>query len=65
MPQYLDQAALNAYSDLLTASLSPAFDGKGLSFTTKTIKGGKYIYVSAKAGSVPMQRYIGPDNDET
>ncbi len=65
MPQYLDQAALNAYSDLLTASLSPAFDGKGLSFTTKTIKGAKYIYVSAKVGRVPMQRYIGPDNGVT
>ncbi len=65
MPQPLDQAVQNAYSDLLAASLSPAFDGKGLSFTRKVIKGRSYIYVSAKVGNVPVQRYLGPDNEET
>ena len=62
---YLDQAAQNALSDLLSASLTPAFDGKGVSFPTKTIKGKKYIYVATKVGNVPMQRYLGPDNEET
>jgi len=65
MPQTLDQAVQNAYSDLHAACLTPAFDGKGVSFTRKTIKGQSYIYVSAKVGNVPVQRYIGPDNPET
>jgi hypothetical protein len=65
MPPLLDQAVQNAYSDLLAASLSPAFDGKGLSFTHKEIKGRRYIYVSTKIGNIPMQRYLGPDNAET
>lgn len=65
MPRILDQAVQNAYADLFTASLTPAFDGKGLSFTSKRIKGRRYLYVSAKVGNVPMQRYIGPDNAET
>ena len=58
---YLDQAVQNALTDLLSASLTPAFDGKGVSFPTKTIKGKKYIYVATKVGKVPMQRYLGPD----
>ncbi len=65
MVQLLDQAVVNAYSDLLGASLSPAFDGKGLSFTRKKINGRSYVYVSAKVGSVPMQRYLGPDDENT
>lgn len=39
MPQTLDQAVQNAYSDLYAACLTPAFDGKGVSFTRKNIKG--------------------------
>lgn len=65
LPQTLDQAAQNAYSDLHAACLTPAFDGRGISFTRKKIKGGRYVYVSAKVGQVPVQRYIGPDNEET
>ena len=41
MPQHLDQAIQNAYSDLYAACLTPAFDGKGVSFTHKNIKGKK------------------------
>lgn len=65
MSQPLDQATLNAYSDLLGACLSPAFDGKGLSFTRKIIKGQPYWYLSAKVGRTPTQAYIGPDNEQT
>ena len=39
MPQRLDQAAQNTCSDLLAACLSPAFVGKGLSFTRKKERG--------------------------
>ncbi|MCP4287778.1 MAG: hypothetical protein GY792_25630 [Gammaproteobacteria bacterium] len=65
MIEHLDQAVQNALTDLLSASLSPAFDGKGVTFPTKTIGGKKYIYVAAKVGSIPMQRYLGPDDAET
>lgn len=65
MPHILDQAVQNAYSDLHAACLTPAFAGKGVSFTHKNIKGKRYIYVSAKVGQVPVQKYIGPDNRET
>jgi hypothetical protein len=65
LPRPLDQSVQNAYSDLLSSSLSPAFDGKGLSFTRKVIKSRTYLYVSAKVGNLPIQRYLGPDNQET
>lgn len=65
MPRLLDQSVQNAYSDLLLSSLTPAFDGTGLSFTRKVIKNRTYLYVSVKIGNVPMQRYLGPDNAET
>lgn len=65
MYQPIDQAVLNAYSDLHGACLSPAFNGAGVSFTRKKIKGQVYIYVSAKVGTTPVQRYLGPDNNET
>lgn len=65
MPQTLDQAVQNAYSDLYAACLTPAFDGKGVSFTRKNIKGQRYIYISTKVGQVPVQKYIGPDNSQT
>lgn len=61
----LDQATQNAYSDLLAASLNPAFDGKGISFTRKIVSGKTYIYVSTKVGQTPIQKYIGPDTPET
>ena len=59
MPQTLDQAVQNAYSDLYVACLTPAFDGKGVSFTRKNIKGQRYIYISTKVGQTPVQKYIG------
>ena len=65
MPQTLDQAVQNAYSDLYAACLTPAFDGKGVSFVRKNIKGQRYIYISTKVGQVPVQKYIGPDNSQT
>jgi hypothetical protein len=65
MLQLLDQSVQNAYSDLLSSSLTPAFDGTGLSFTRKVIKNRTYLYVSVKVGNMPMQRYLGPDNEET
>lgn len=65
MPQALDQAALNAYSDLHSAFLTPAFDGSGVSFTKKTVRGKTYVYVTSKIGYTPLQRYLGPDNDAT
>ena len=43
MPHSLDQAVQNAYSDLYAACLTPAFDGKGVSFVRKNIKGQRYI----------------------
>ena len=61
----LDQATQNAYADLHSACLTPAFDGKGISFTSKNIRGNKYLYISAKIDQVPIQRYLGPDNPET
>ena len=39
MPQILNQAVQNACSDLHAACLTPAFAGKGVSFTHKNIKG--------------------------
>lgn len=65
MIQFLDQAAQNAYSDLHVACLEPAFDGSGVSFTKKIVKGKSYVYVNAKVGRIPVQRYLGPDTLET
>ncbi|NIB38112.1 hypothetical protein HBA55_00865 [Pseudomaricurvus alkylphenolicus] len=65
MQQYLDQATMNAYSDLLAACRQPAFDGTGLSFSTKSVRGKSYVYTNTKVGRVPVQRYLGPDNAET
>ncbi|MBX2858845.1 MAG: hypothetical protein KTR17_09300, partial [Cellvibrionaceae bacterium] len=60
-----DQAVLNAYSDLHAACLTPAFDGTGVSFTKKTVRGKTYIYVTSKVGYTPLQRYLGPDTPDT
>ena len=65
MVQILDQAVQNAYSDLQAAALQPAFDGTGLSFSSKEVKGRRYLYVTTKLGNRVMQRYLGPDNEQT
>lgn len=65
MPSYLDHAVQNAYSDLISACRTPAFDGTGLSFTKKIIKGKPYLYTSVKVGQTPKQSYLGPDDDKT
>ncbi len=64
MINYLDQILNNAYSDLHSACLIPAFDGTGVSFSRKKIKGKEYIYVNAKIGKIPVQRYIGADTPD-
>lgn len=65
MPQYLDQAVMNAYNDLTLACQQPAFNGTGLSFVKKRVKGVTYMYTCTKVGRVPVQRYLGPDNEDT
>lgn len=61
----LDLTAQTAYAELLNACIEPAFDGTGISFSSKTIKGKKYWYINAKIGNRPFQRYLGPDNENT
>ncbi len=65
MPRYVDHSVMNAYSDLVSLSIEPAFDGTGLSFVRKVVDGVTYIYTCTKVGRVPIQRYLGPDNEDT
>lgn len=61
----LDLHTQTVYADLVVACSPPAFDGRGLSFTKKTVKGRVYWYLNLKLGAIPLQRYLGPDDDAT
>jgi hypothetical protein len=53
------------YSQLLSQCLqSTAPSGRGLSFVSKRIKGGKHWYLQLTVGSQKTQHYVGPDTDE-
>lgn len=60
--EYIDLNVQTLYADLLRICATPCFDGKGLSFTKKTIKGHAYWYLNVKLGQVHVQKYIGADN---
>jgi hypothetical protein len=52
------------YSQLLTQCLHGAApSGRGLSFVSKQIKGGKHWYLQLTVGSRKTQHYVGPDTD--
>lgn len=51
------------YADLLQEVLASALpEGRGLSFTRKTVKGRIYWYLSAAIGRRRVQAYLGPDS---
>jgi hypothetical protein len=53
------------YAQLLTQCLaSAAPNGRGLSFVSKRIRGGKHWYLQLTAGSGKKQHYLGPDTPE-
>lgn len=53
------------YAQLLTQCLHGAApSGRGLSFVSKQIKGGKHWYLQLTVGSRKTQHYIGPDSAE-
>lgn len=62
--QALDLTIQNAYADLLGACMVPAFDGTGLSFTRKKLGNKEYVYVNAKVGRTPIQKYLGAEGPE-
>ncbi len=65
MSTSISHSIQNAYADLQAACLAYAFDGKGISFNRKKIRGKTYIYVATKIGATPVQKYLGPDNEQT
>jgi hypothetical protein len=53
------------YAQLLSqCSQGAAPSGRGLSFVSKRVNGGKYWYLQVTVGSGKTQRYIGPDTAE-
>src|SRR5258706_1252507 len=62
---YLPESTRLLYTQLLTQSLHGAApSGRGLSFVSKQIKGGKHWYLQLTVGSRKTQHYIGPDSAE-
>jgi hypothetical protein len=53
------------YSQLLSQCLQGAApSGRGLSFVSKKIRGGKHWYLQLTVGSRKSQHYVGPDTDQ-
>jgi len=53
------------YADLLQEVLSATLpEGRGISFTRKTVKGRRYWYLSVAVGRKRMQAYLGPVTPE-
>lgn len=63
--EYLPESTRLLYTQLLTQSLHGAApSGRGLSFVSKNIKGGKHWYLQLTVGSRKTQHYLGPDSKE-
>jgi hypothetical protein len=59
---YLPETTRLLYSQLLSQCLhSAAPSGRGISFVSKRIKGGKHWYLQVTIGSRKTQHYLGPD----
>ncbi len=62
---YLSESTHLLYSQLLSQCLHAAApDGRGLSFSRKTIKGSVHWYLQLTVGSRKTQHYLGPDSTE-
>jgi hypothetical protein len=63
--EYLPESTRLLYTQLLTLCLqSAAPSGRGLSFVTKNIRGGKHWYLQFTVGSRKTQHYLGPDSPD-
>lgn len=62
--QFIDLQAQTIYADLMSSCSKPVFDGRGLSFTKKNIKGNEYWYLNMRLGQTAIQKYLGPCNEE-
>ncbi len=63
--EYLSESTRLLYTQLLSQCLHGAApSGRGLSFASKRIKGGKHWYLQLSVGSRKTQHYLGPDTDE-
>jgi len=63
--QELSESTRLLYTQLLAQCLHGAApSGRGLSFVSKTIKGGKHWYLQLTIGSRKTQHYLGPDSAE-
>ncbi len=63
--EYLPESTRLLYTQLLSQCLHGAApSGRGLSFVSKRIKGGKHWYLQLTVGSRKTQHYLGPDTDE-
>ena len=61
---YLSESTRLLYAQLLSQCLHAAApNGRGLSFVSKTIKGGTHWYLQLTVGSQKTQHYLGPDSD--
>jgi hypothetical protein len=63
--EYLPESTRLLYTQLLSQCLHGAApSGRGLSFVSKRIKGGKHWYLQLNVGSRKTQHYLGPDTVE-
>jgi hypothetical protein len=63
--EYLPESTHLLYTQLLSQCLHGAApSGRGLSFVSKRIKGGKHWYLQLSIGSRKTQHYLGPDTAE-
>lgn len=61
---YLSESTRLLYTQLLSQCLHGAApSGRGISFVSKRIKGGKHWYLQVNVGSRKTQHYLGPDTD--
>ncbi len=62
---YLPESTRLLYTQLLTQCLHGAApSGRGLSFVSKQIRGGKHWYLQRTVGSRKTQHYLGPDSED-
>jgi len=61
----IDLQGQTIYADLIASCALPVFDGHSLSFTKKTVKNKQYWYLNLKIGKTAIQKYLGPDDNET
>lgn len=63
--EYLPESTRLLYTQLLTQCLHGAApSGRGLSFVSKQIRGGKHWYLQLTVGSRKTQHYLGPDSED-